>query len=104
MLIEERGSGTALLQDISYNDIRSVREIFPVEPVGDKAMRMSAQSAGIEAGRVYIPERANWLDDFCTKILQFPDGRHDDQVDSLSPFLNWAERKRACLDVWLHII
>ena len=56
MLIEERGSGTALLQDISYNDIRSVREIFPVEPVGDKAMRMSAQSAGIEAGRVYIPE------------------------------------------------
>ena len=100
LLIEDKGSGTALLQDISYNDVRPVNEIFPIEPVGDKVMRMSAQSARIEAGRVYIPERADWLDDFRTEILQFPNGRHDDQVDSLSQFLNWAERNRSVVELW----
>lgn len=104
LLIEDKGSGTALLQDISYNEMRSIGEIFHVEPVGDKVMRMSAQSATIEAGRVYIPERADWLEDFRTEVLQFPNGRHDDQVDSVSQFLNWAERKRAKLDVWLNMI
>ena len=104
LLIEDKGSGTALLQDISYNEMRTIGEIFHVEPVGDKVMRMSAQSATIEAGRVYIPERADWLNEFRTEILQFPNGRHDDQVDSLSQFLNWAERKRARLDVWLNLM
>ncbi len=47
-------------------------------------MRMSAQSAKIEAGYVLLPERAPWLQDFQTEILQFPHGRHDDQVPSSS--------------------
>ena len=55
-------------------------------------MRMSAQSAKIEAGYVLLPERAPWLQDFQTEILQFPAGKHDDQVDSLSQFLNWVSR------------
>ena len=67
-------------------------------------MRMSAQSATIEAGRVYIPERADWLDDFRTEILQFPNGRHDDQVDSLSQFLNWAERTRSVVELWRNMM
>ncbi len=45
------------------------------------------QAAKLEAGSVLIPEQAPWLDDFRNEILQFPDGRHDDQVDSLSQYL-----------------
>jgi predicted phage terminase large subunit-like protein len=41
-------------------------------------MRMSSQSAKIEAGYVLLPERAPWLRDFQTESLQFPHGRHDD--------------------------
>ena len=104
LLIEDKGSGTSLLQDLSYNDIPMVREIFRVEPVGDKVLRMSAQSATIEAGRVYIPERAAWLNDFRTEILQFPNGRHDDQVDTVSQFLKWAERNRSILQIWENLI
>ena len=63
-------------------------------PEGDKVMRMSAQSAKIEAGYVLLPERAPWLQDFRTEILQFPHGRHDDQVDSLSQFLMWITKPR----------
>jgi transposase len=45
-------------------------------------------------GYVLLPGRAPWLQDFQTEILQFPAGKHDDQVDSLSQFLNWVSRPR----------
>jgi predicted phage terminase large subunit-like protein len=54
---------------------------------------MSAQSAKIEARQVYLPKQAPWLGDFQAELLQFPHGRHDDQVDSISQFLNWIERR-----------
>ena len=60
-----------------------------MEGTGDKITRMDAQTAKIEAGHVLIPERATWLADFETEILAFPHGRHDDQIDSMSQFLNW---------------
>ncbi len=55
---------------------------------------MLAPSAKIEAGYVLLPERAPWLQDFQSEILQFPRGRHDDQVDSLSQFLMWITKPR----------
>ncbi len=50
--------------------------------------------AVIEAGRVLLPESAPWLDDFLNEILAFPNGRFDDQVDSLSQFLTWVRESR----------
>ena len=38
---------------------------------------------------VDMPNRAPWLDEFRREITEFPNGRHDDQVDSLSQFLKW---------------
>ena len=61
-----------------------------VVPEADKITRMASQSAKIEAGRMFLPEDAPWFGDFHTEILQFPYGRHDDQVDSVSQFLNWV--------------
>ncbi len=57
-------------------------------------MRMSAQSAKIEVGYVLLPERAPWLQDFQTEILQFPHGRHNEQVASLSQFFMWITKPR----------
>jgi predicted phage terminase large subunit-like protein len=54
---------------------------------------MSAQSFKIEAGQVVLPKKALWLDELHSEILQSPHGRHDDQVDSLSQFLNWINRR-----------
>ena len=86
VLIEDTGSGTSLIQDL-----RMERKVRPIgrRPRGDKITRMDAQTAKIEAGHVLIPDRASWLADFETEILAFPNGRHDDQVDSMSQFLNW---------------
>ena len=54
---------------------------------------MVAQSAKIEAGHVYLPREAEWLDSFLLEILGFPQGRHDDQLDSLSQFLKWTSTR-----------
>ncbi len=54
----------------------------------------SKQSPQIEAGRVIQPEAAPWHDELKPEILAFPNGRFDDQVDSLSQFLGWAEHKK----------
>ena len=56
---------------------------------GDKITHLYAQSARIEAGHVWLPERAPWLEDLRAELASFPHGRQDDQVDSISQFLSW---------------
>jgi predicted phage terminase large subunit-like protein len=90
VLIEDKGSGTSLIQDLRRDDIKPIG----IRPKEDKVTRMSTQSARIEAGYVLLPERATWLQDFQSEITQFPYGHHDDQVDSVSQFLWWQERRK----------
>lgn len=91
ILIEDAGSGTGLIQELYGYDIPAVA----IRPEGDKVMRMSAQSAKIEAGAVHLPRHAPWLDDLKSELLAFPLGLHDDQVDSISQALNWLSRPRS---------
>ena len=88
-LIEDKGSGTQLIQDFRHDG--TLRPIGIVPKV-EKLIRMSAQSAKINAGQVFLPERATWLEEFIKELLQFPQGKHDDQVDSVSQFLEWASK------------
>jgi predicted phage terminase large subunit-like protein len=90
ILIEDAGSGTSLLQDLYEQNIPAVG----IKPEGDKVMRMSAQTAKIEAGAVHLPRNAPWLDDLRSEVLAFPNGIHDDQVDSISQALGWMSQPR----------
>ncbi len=92
VLIEDKGSGTQLIQDLRHEKT-GVRPI-EIIPEADKITRLSNQSANIEAGQVFLPESAPWLDEFKAEIMAFPNGRFDDQVDSLSQFLGWAEHNK----------
>jgi predicted phage terminase large subunit-like protein len=92
IVIEDKGSGTCLIQDLRLDGTQGVPYPIPFVPEHDKTTRMSSQSSKIEAGHVYLPQQAAWLDDFRAELLQFPYGRYDDQADSLSQFLNWIDR------------
>ncbi len=94
VLIEDKGSGTSLLQDISQENTSGIPNPIGVVPEGDKITRMNAQSAKIEAGQVYLLKQAPWVGDLQAELLQFPRARYDDQVDSISQFLNWIEGRR----------
>jgi len=89
VLIENAGPGMNLLQDLRAAMPQGMTRPVGVKPEGSKVDRMAAQSAKIEAGHVHLPNSAPWLGDFLTELLSFPNGRHDDQVDSVSQFLRW---------------
>jgi predicted phage terminase large subunit-like protein len=86
LLIENKGSGMSLIQDLNRENIHAVA----VDPQDDKVMRMNAQTARIEAGSISLPRQAPWLDDFRRELMAFPVSRHSDQVDALSQALNRA--------------
>ena len=90
VLIEDAGSGTSLIQELYDYDIPAIG----IRSEGDKVMRMSAQIAKIEAGAVHLPRQAAWLDALKSELLAFPQGLHDDQVDSISQALNWISQPR----------
>jgi predicted phage terminase large subunit-like protein len=90
VLIEDAGPGMALLQDLRRDLPPGMPRPIGQKPKMSKLDRMVAQSAKIEAGHVYLPKHADWLDSFMLELLAFPSGRFDDQADSVSQFLNWA--------------
>ena len=95
VIIENKGSGMSLIDDLRQGGAAGVPMPIAFEPESDKLTRMSSQSAQIESGQVFLPRGASWLDDFRSELLQFPHGRHDDQVDSLSQFLAWIQKRSA---------
>ena len=91
-LIEESDIGRAVMQEMRLHS--------PVRPIAwwpqyDKEARLLAQAPKFEAGQVLLPRDAPWLADYIAELLAFPNGRHDDQVDSTSQALNWLSRRIA---------
>ncbi len=90
VLVEEAGSGIQLIQELGNGTL----PIKGITPEGDKVTRMYTQTAKLENGWVRLPQVASWLEDLKVELLAFPNGTHDDQVDSLSQYLAW-ERPRS---------
>jgi predicted phage terminase large subunit-like protein len=85
-VIEDTEIGRAIMQDM-----RRSGELRPIlqRPRYDKEARFLAQSARFEAGQVHVPRDAPWLAGWMDELLAFPNGRHDDQVDSTSQALDY---------------
>ena len=90
VVIERVGAGQALFQRLRQAGILNVTS---TQPRQDKATRMMAETPAIERGQVYLPKEADWLESFKREVLNFPNGQHDDQVDSLWLFLYAARHK-----------
>ena len=86
VLIEDKASGTQLIQELTREGLYAVTRY---KPQSDKVMRMHAQTAMIENGFVRVPEKAPWLAQYLNEMTVFPNGRHDDQVDSTAQMLDW---------------
>ena len=89
VLIEDKASGTQLIQELITDGCHGVTRY---QPTGDKIMRLHAQTAMIENGFVHIPETAPWLAEYLHELTVFPNGKHDDQADSTAQFLDWFKK------------
>lgn len=78
ILIEDKGSGTSALQTLKRETM------LPVVPVAadlDKVARANLVTPICESGRVILPY-AQWADDFLDRLIRFPSGKFDDDVDA----------------------
>ena len=91
ILIEDAVTGTALAQALRRENNLHV---IAITPKFDKIVRATAELAKVEAGSVLLRRNAEFLDEFLGEITAFPGGRHDDQVDSMTLFLNWIARRQ----------
>ena len=93
IVIEKAGVGFALLGDLRKLFCCRVHSYLPRL---DKESRFAAQSAKIEGGLIQLPKDASWMPVFKNELMAFPNGRHDDQVDSVAQFLDWSAGRYAC--------
>ena len=90
VLIEDRASGTQLIQDLRQEGMSTLTRC---DSKMDKVTRMSTASNVIENGQVYLPEHAPWLAIYLHEMVTFDHGKHDDQVDSTSQALDWFKTR-----------
>ena len=64
-----------------------------LQPLTDKMVRAQPLKGRMQAGKVWFPEKAPWYQALKTELLQFPAGKHDDQVDSLAWVVRLILRK-----------
>jgi predicted phage terminase large subunit-like protein len=89
ILIERAASGRSLVQDL-YSLTH-----LPIKPIPttnkSKEERAFLITDIIEAGRVWLPKNANWLNDFTDELSHFPHGKFTDQVDALTMALQFMK-------------
>jgi predicted phage terminase large subunit-like protein len=80
MCIERLGFGLTIIQELLREGLPIVR----LEPDKDKITRALPACARYEENRIFHPRGAYWVDDFESELLVFPNGKNDDQVDTVS--------------------
>jgi predicted phage terminase large subunit-like protein len=89
ILIEDKASGTQLIQELVSEGMHAIKKY---EPTMDKTMRMNSVTSTIENGLAHLPDKAAWLGEFLHELTSFPNGKYDDQADSTSQGLDWFKQ------------
>lgn len=91
IVVEAKANGDAILETLSRE---GVSELVAITPKASKQARARAASPQIEAGNVFLP-KCRFSDELVEESAAFPLGKHDDQVDCMSQFLNYIGDMRS---------
>ena len=88
ILVEDKSSGQQIIQDLSQppEDGAQVLPIIGTDPVFnklDKSSRAALVEPEFEVGKVYLWRGQKWVTSLQDEFSEFPNGDHDDQVDSV---------------------
>lgn len=78
--IEDKANGPAIMELLRGE----MTGVIPVTPEGGKVARVNAVSYLVEAGNVFLPRNRSFTNEFIEQCAAFPNGKHDDMVDSFS--------------------
>jgi len=91
-LIEDKANGSAIIDILR----KKMSGIIPVQPKGGKVARANAVIGAIESGNVFLPKK-NFAYELVDECASFPNGLHDDQVDSMTQALNRLIYRKSAL-------
>ena len=60
-------------------------------PILPKYERTMSHISTLKSNSVLLPNSASWVPALLQELLRFPNGRFDDQVDSMTQFLLWMD-------------
>lgn len=101
MIVEDKSSGTGLIQDIK---LTCSIPIEGVQRVKDKLTRVMDIAGYVESGRVFVPEEADFIGDFiheCESFTPNDTHAHDDQIDPMCDAINDMVASGNSMSVWL---
>jgi predicted phage terminase large subunit-like protein len=75
-------------QALAQTAIRAGLPVFEVRPKGDKLARALSFASFLKAGQVFFPAKVSWVNPLINELATFPQGAHDDFVDTCSMMSN----------------
>lgn len=90
LIVEAVGAGRGVYDHLHQQDRIGIR---PYKPLSGKVERMSLQSPKLESGQVRLRQAAPWCPGFLSEAAAFPNGKYDDQIDSMSQALYALDRR-----------
>lgn len=95
ILIEDKSSGTALIQALIRQAPEWMRKlIMPVQPKGDKVQRANQAATWVQLGCVWLPKPNKslpWLYEFEDDFANFPAVAYKDRIDSYTQLIWYWE-------------
>lgn len=104
ILIEDKSSGSSLIQDLR-DDKKVKYPIIAMEPEADKVTRMDVHTPSIENGLIALPDpdyfkKLPWLSDLEEYLMHFPKPEAWDEIDAMSQFIKWTKNQGSEVEVW----
>jgi len=90
VVVEDRASGQSLLQELQRE---SRLPVLGIKADTDKVTRASVVTPTIEAGRVFLPEGAAWVESFLEEVSAFPASVHDDYTDAFVHAMTYLRQR-----------
>jgi predicted phage terminase large subunit-like protein len=87
IVIEDKSAGSSLIQTLLAETTLPVIAYDPGQR--DKEVRATAATPTVKAGKCFLPEQADWVEDFIKEHEKFPRVKHDDQVDTTSMMVEY---------------
>jgi len=85
-LVEYKANGPAIVSALE----NKVSGLVKIKVSDSKVARARAVAPLLEAGNVLLPASAPFLLELEQELLSFPRGKHDDQCDAMTQYLNWV--------------
>lgn len=96
VIIEKAQAGWAAIQSLQ---VLNRIPVYGIVPRSSKESRVDAIISLFEAGRVFFPRNASWLDFTIAELVKFPNGSTDDVTDAITYCLN-----AICEGVKVHLV